>query len=118
MQQQGNIINEQNKGDVKIIIDNITTDLPYERKGLDLIYKKSITLKEALCGFSFQLPYFNNQQYMINNHPGNITNPNHIKVLDMGLRRGDCVGKLLIQFIIIYPEKLADEVIETLSNIL
>lgn len=118
LKQQGNIINEQNKGDVKIIIDNITSDLPYERQGLNLIYKKTITLKESLCGFSFPLPYFNNKQYTIHNQAGCIVSPNHVKALDMGLTRGDCVGKLLIQFDIKYPEKLDEEVIETLSKIL
>ena len=56
----GNVVNEQLKGDVKIII-NVENNTEFKRNGLDLIYEKNITLKESLCGFSFELKYINNK---------------------------------------------------------
>ena len=54
------------KGDVKIFI-NITNDTELQRQGLNLVLNKTITLKEALCGFSFDLKYITGKIYKINN---------------------------------------------------
>ena len=49
MKDRGNVINDTNKGEVKIFV-KISNTTDFTRKGLDLFYKKTITLKEALCG--------------------------------------------------------------------
>ena len=46
------------KGDIKIFV-NIQNNSPFERKGLDLIYTKKISLKEALIGFKFDITFIN-----------------------------------------------------------
>ena len=38
-----------------------------QRIGLNLIFKKTISLKEALTGFTFELKHLNGKRYNINN---------------------------------------------------
>ena len=53
LKNKGHVINEDIKGDLKVVIQ-IENDSPFIRSGMDLIYKKTISLKESLCGFSFE----------------------------------------------------------------
>lgn len=115
---KGNVVNEHVKGDIKLFmkIEN-TTDL--RRNGLDLILEKKIKLKEALCGFSFELKYLNGKAYTINNSIGNIIPPNHKKIINnMGITREGCTGNLIIIFDIEFPEKLSNETILILNDVL
>tara|TARA_Y100000816_G_C26107326_1_gene588875 strand:+ start:1196 stop:2134 length:939 start_codon:yes stop_codon:yes gene_type:complete len=117
MKNLGNIINEK-KSDlkIKIILENTNE---FERDGLDIIYKKNISLKEALCGFSFNLSFINGKIYTINNNSGNIIYPGYLKELpNMGFTRGNNTGKLIIKFSISFPEKIDKENIEKLKDLL
>jgi DnaJ family protein A protein 2 len=114
---KGNIINESNKGDIKIFIkiDNTT---PFKRQGLDLVLEKTISVKDALCGFSFELKYLTGKVYTITNNSGNIISHGYKKVIPgMGFEREGHKGNLLIMFDIIFPEKLSQEVIDALKGI-
>jgi DnaJ-class molecular chaperone len=114
----GNVVNEQLKGDVKIII-NIENNTEFKRNGLDLIYEKNITLKESLCGFSFELKYINNKIYTINNNIGNIIKHNYNKIIpNMGIPRDNLIGNLIIHFKVNTPETLTMEQIEKIKEIL
>jgi DnaJ-class molecular chaperone len=118
LRDKGNVINENVKGDVKVII-KIANNTEFKRSGLDLILEKKITLKEALCGFTFELNYLNGKSYTLNNNKGNIIPPEYRKVYPgMGLTRGDHKGNLVIHFHVDFPEKLTEEQIEKLTNIL
>lgn len=118
LKDQGNVVNEQCKGDVKIYI-KIENDSEFQRRGLDLILEKRISLKEALCGFSFDLKYINGKVYTINNHAGNVIPPEYQKVIpNMGLMRDSHLGNLIIIFHIDFPEKMTLENIEILKNVL
>jgi DnaJ-class molecular chaperone len=118
LRDKGNIINENQKGDVKIFI-KIINDTLFKRLGLDLIYEKKITLKESLCGFSFEIKYLNGKSYTLNNNKGNIIPPNYKKVYpNMGLTRENHKGNMIIHFYIEFPETLTLEQIENLSNCL
>jgi DnaJ-class molecular chaperone len=118
LKDQGNVVNDHCKGDVKIFI-KIENDTHFVRKGLDLVIEKRISLKEALCGFSFDLKYINGKVYTINNHPGNVIPPEYQKVIpNMGLTRDNHVGNLIIIFHVEFPEKMSLENIELLKNIL
>lgn len=115
---KGNIASDTCIGDIKLFIkiDN-TTDL--KRYGLDLILEKKISLKEALCGFSFEFKYVNNKNYTINNNGGNIIPPGHKKTIpNMGLTRDGHTGSLIIHFDIEFPQKLNETVVSELSRIL
>ena len=115
---QGNIINETCKGDIKVFI-SINNDSQFIRRGLDLFIQKEISLKDALCGFSFELKYINNKTYTINNHAGNIIPPNYQKIIpEMGLMRDEHKGNLIIQFNLVFPETLSLDKIARLETIL
>jgi len=118
LREKGNIISETCKGDIKINI-LVQNNTEFKRSGLDLIMNKNITLKEALCGFSFELKYLNGKSYTLNNNKGNIVPPEYKKVYpEMGLKRGEHKGNMIIFFHISFPEKLTDEQIEKLREIL
>ncbi len=117
LQGKGNVISESNKGDIKIFI-KIENDTPFKRQGLDLVLEKTISVKDALCGFSFELKYLTGKVYTITNNSGNIINHGYKKVIPgMGFEREGHKGNLLIMFDIIFPEKLSQEVIEALKTI-
>jgi len=115
---KGHVVNDNCKGDVKIVI-NITNETNFNRNGLDLIYEKTITLKEALCGFSFELKYINGKAYTINNNSGNIIVPEYNKIIpNMGLTRESYTGNLIIHFSVQFPDTLSKETIDKLKEIL
>ena len=114
---KGNIANNDCKGDIKIYI-KIDNNTDFTRSGLNLIYNKTITLKEALCGFSFELKYITGKTYTINNNSGNIISPGYNKVIPkMGFTREDHVGNLVIVFNIKFPTTLSPDVLENLKKI-
>jgi DnaJ-class molecular chaperone len=118
LRDKGNVLNEQIKGDVKIFI-KINNDTNFKRSGLDLIFDKKITLKESLCGFSFEIKYINGKSYTLNNNKGNIIPPDYKKVYPgMGLTRGEHKGNMIIHFQVEFPESLTSEQIERLTEVL
>jgi DnaJ family protein A protein 2 len=105
-------------GDVKVFI-KIINDTEFLRNGLDLILQKTITLKEALCGFSFDLKYIDGRTFKITNGGGSIITNNYNKVINnMGCTREEHVGNLIINFTIQFPAELTTEQIEGLAKIL
>lgn len=118
LRDKGNTISENQKGDVKVFI-KINNDTNFKRMGLDLILEKKITLKEALCGFSFEIRYINGKSYTLNNNKGNIIPPEYKKVYpNMGLTRENHKGNMVIHFHVEFPESLTPEQIEKLSEVL
>jgi len=114
----GNVLSETNKGDVKIHI-KIINNTNLIREGLNLVYNKTLTFKESLCGFVFDLPYLNNKLFKINNNNGVIIQNGYRKVIPgLGMIREEHTGNLIIHFNVVYPEKLTDEQIEKLKEIL
>jgi DnaJ family protein B protein 11 len=118
LQGKGNIVNENNKGDVKVYI-KIENNTQFERSGLDLYLNKTLTLKEALCGFSFEINHINGKSYTLNNTSKNIVSPNYKKTIaNLGLTRENYTGNLILIFNIDFPSTLSDEKIEKLKEIL
>ena len=107
---QGNVLSEKNKGNVKVFIK--VTQEPeslFVRRGLDLHYVKTLSLKDALVGFKFDFDHLNGQNYVLNNDKTIVT-PSFKKVIEgMGMKRDDAVGKLIIEFVIEFPKELSDE---------
>ena len=105
-------------GDVKIFVKIVNTT-EYVRSGLDLVFSKTITLKEALCGFSFELKLLNDKVLAVNNRRGNIISPSFEKILpNMGMRRDARCGSLIIRFHIEFPTYLSPTAMESLENLL
>jgi DnaJ-class molecular chaperone len=118
LRDRGNIISDNCKGDIKvnILVQNNTA---FKRSGLDLILDKTISLKDALCGFTFEIKYLNGKSYTLNNCKGSIVQPEYKKLYSgMGLKRGEHKGNMIINFHIEFPEKLTEEQIDKLINIL
>jgi DnaJ family protein B protein 11 len=118
LRDKGNVLNENVKGDVKIFV-KINNDSLFKRSGLDLILDKKISLKESLCGFTFELNYINGKSYTLNNNKGNIIPSDYNKIYPgMGLSRGEHKGNMIIHFQVDFPEKLTEEQINKLIEIL
>jgi len=101
---------------VKIIIQLIPHEL-FERNGLDIIFIKSISLKEALLGFSFMLNHINNKSYNIT--CTEIIHFNYEKIKpSMGFMRDNFVGNLIIKFNIIFPVSLTLDTKKQLATLL
>jgi len=116
---KGNVIGE-NHGDIKCCI-KIANDTQYVRQGMDLRYKKELTLKEALCGFSFPIYHLDGKTYNINNTMGRIISPGMKQVIPkLGIKRGEPIncGNLIIDFEIKFPEALTSEQREILMKTL
>jgi DnaJ-class molecular chaperone len=101
---------------VKIIIQLIKHEV-FERIGLDIIYIKSISLKEALLGFSFMLNHINGKSYNITCTEIIYFNYEKIKT-NMGFIRDNFVGNLIIKFNIIFPSSLSLETKKKLETLL
>ena len=116
--EKGNILYPDSKGDVKTFI-KINNDTPFKRHGLDLDYTQVITLKEALCGFSFEIEHINGVCYKINNTSGTIIHPLYKKTIPKkGMKRDEMEGNLNIHFIIEFPKALSKEALDQINNIL
>ena len=118
LREKGNISETGEKGDIKIFI-KIENNTLFKRNGLDLILEKKISLKDALCGLTFEMKYINGKNYTINNNPGSIIVPGYKKIIPkMGLTRDEHQGNLIIVFEIEFPTQLETEKINKLSEIL
>jgi DnaJ family protein B protein 4 len=118
LREKGNMLSDSNRGDIKVFI-KIQNDTDFERNGLDLILNKTISLKDALCGFVFDMNYLDGRTFKINNNGGNVITNNYNKVLPaMGMKRDEHIGNLIINFTVTFPEKLTSQQIEALREIL
>jgi DnaJ-class molecular chaperone len=117
LRDQGHSINSEIKGDVKLVIQ-VENTTPFMRQGLDLIFKKTISLKESLCGFTFEIPHLNGKTLCLNNHTNHtIIKPNFKKVIPtMGVARENNVGNLIIEFDVEFPDALSQEQIDLLKK--
>jgi len=114
VQNKGNVMGNA-KGDIKVRI-HIENKSDFLRDGLNLIYTKKVSLKEALIGFSFDINHLSGKTYRINNKDGKVITDKYVKVVKyMGLKRerrhpaSPIVGDLVIKFAINFPEELTDE---------
>lgn len=117
VREKGNVLNNI-KGDIKIfvVIDNQTE---FKRDGLNLIYEKEISLKDALCGFSFDIKYINGKNLKINNKSGSIIMPHFKKMVgNLGFKRGEHTGNLIVIFDVKFPSALTSEQIDAIKEIL
>ena len=119
LNEKGSVTDNQIKGDVKVCI-TVENNSCFQRNGLDLIFIKSLTLKESLCGFSFEINHLNNKKLAFNNK-SNVTliKPNYRKKIEnMGMKRKDTTGSLIVVFEIVFPDQLTNEQVEQLNQIL
>jgi len=117
LRDRGNVVNENCRGDIKLFI-KIENNTDFKRNGLDLLLEKTITVKEALCGFNFELKYITGKNYTITNNSGNIISHGYQKVIpNMGFSRDQHTGNLIISFIVQFPEKISEDVLTQLKQL-
>ena len=106
-------------GDVKVQCKYRGTK-DFYRKGMDLCYEKHLTLKEALCGFSFEIQHLNGRPFLIQNtNNPSIIKPHQKRIIQgLGMIKNKQFGALIIEFIIDFPNTLTPAQIEQLSVIL
>jgi len=116
--EKGNIINSK-KGPVHITI-SIAKHEFFQRDNIDLIYNKTISLKEALCGFHVEINHLSGKRFAINNATNpSVISPGYKKVIpSFGMKRGDNTGNLIIIFNIEFPETITPEHINLLKDAL
>lgn len=116
IEDKGHIKNNK-KGSIRVTL-NLINDTNFIRKGLDLYFHKTITLKESLCGFTFNLTLLNNKTYNIKNYD-TIIKPEEEKIIpEKGFIRNGLTGNLYIIFHIEFPNHLHEKVIDFLKQYL
>ena len=116
---QGNMISKNQKSDVKIEI-HIDDHSHFIKQGNDLLLLKTLSLKEALTGFSFIIDHLNGRQISFNNVENIvIIKPGDKKIIkELGMVRENVKGNLIIQFEIQFPKQLENDTIEQLRTLL
>jgi DnaJ-class molecular chaperone len=116
---KGHNINNQIKGEVRIKV-NIKNTTEFTRQGMDLHLSKKISLKESLCGFTFEFDHLNGKRICMNNNTGNnVIKPGSKKIINgLGIMRDNNVGNMIIEFDVKFPDMLTEEQKESLKNIL
>ena len=120
LQEKGHVIQDKVKGDLHLLI-KVQNHKEFSRNGMDLIYKKTLTLKEALCGFSLEIPHLSGKMLRISHSTtSHVIKPNEKKPIPgFGMvKNGQTPGNLIIEFDIAFPDKLTEEQIKGLSIIL
>jgi len=119
MRDCGNTVSAELKGDIKFVIKVNTSDM-FERQGMDLLHKRTITLKESLTGFSFEISHVNGKLLCLNNLKNRtIITPNYRRVIpNLGMVRDGNVGNLIIEFSVTFPESLTEEQTAKLAELL
>lgn len=101
------------KGDVKLMIV-VKPHEHFERRKMDLVHKHTISLKEALTGFSFELTHLNGKKLAFTNMNSRaIIHPGFMKVIPgLGMTRAQSeshaeTGNLVIEFDVRFPDSLS-----------
>jgi DnaJ family protein B protein 4 len=119
MRDCGNAASDDLKGDVKFIVA-VENDSLFVREGMDLHYKKNISLKESLTGFSFEIQHINGKMISINNRVNRtIVKPGYTRTIPgLGMNRDNNTGNFVITFLVDFPETLSEEQMQKLEEIL
>jgi DnaJ family protein B protein 4 len=96
---------------------HVSNDTEFKRNKNDLFYKKTITLKEALCGFKFKLDHLNGNQLGLNVNIVLFTGAKQV-FKNLGMVREGIAGNLVLDFEVKFPETLTPEQKDAISNIL
>lgn len=129
---EGQVITFQEEGDQEpgVRPGNIEVELrekpdkncPFQRRGLDLVYERKITLVEALCGYEFTITHLDGRVLLVRNEPGAVLRPGDVQViLGEGMPRYKQPfekGNLLLKLEIEFPDTMSAELGQQLSSVL
>jgi DnaJ family protein B protein 13 len=116
----GNTVSPELKGDIKFIVKINSSGSPFERQGLDLLYKREVSLKEALTGFVIEFTHISGKNINLNNQTNHsIVKPNFRKIIPgLGMVRDGNTGNLIIEFTVAFPDELTEEQMKVLREVL
>ena len=115
---KGNTIAADNVGDVKIFV-KVKSHEKFVRHGIDLVYQQHVSLRDALCGFTLEMEHLNGKSFKINNAEGAVLASGSKRIVSgLGMKRGTHLGRLIIEFIVDFPQKLDLDVVSKLREIL
>ena len=115
---KGNIGASGQVGDVKVFL-HLQIPAHYSRQGLDLLQHQKITLRDAICGFTLEVPHISGKTLTIRNPAGTIISPGQKKtVAGLGMERDGYTGNLIMQFNVLFPDSVTPEVAASLSELL
>jgi len=120
IQGKGHSIMERGiKGDVKIIF-KVENNTIFTREGMDMKYTRTISLKEALCGFGFEIHHLSGKSLNMNNQQNIMVVKSGYKkiVPGLGFNKNGQTGNLIIELLVEFPEVLTAEQIAGLRDIL
>tara|TARA_Y100000389_G_scaffold205106_1_gene263251 strand:- start:7665 stop:8438 length:774 start_codon:yes stop_codon:yes gene_type:complete len=115
---KGHIVETLGKGDLRVIIRSLEHE-NFVRRGLDLHYVQRMTLKQALCGFTYQLNHPSGKTVELRNKFGTIVDNTHVKVVkNLGMKRGEYKGDMHIRFVVALPKTLSTHQLTVLKETL
>jgi len=90
------------------------------RRGDNLILKKTISLRESLCGCNFTIKLLDNSKILVKTEKGEIIKPSQFKkISNYGMPKEDgSSGDMYIKFRIIFPNKIEKKIITKLEKML
>ena len=108
------------QNDIEFVIETLPHPI-FQRDGDDLTYKACISLKQALCGGYFEIPYLDGIKRKI--PLKGITTPNTMRTIQnegmpISKSKNKERGKLNILFDVIFPEDIEPEVKQQLEKLL
>jgi len=107
---KGHHYEQAEPGDIKVVFI-IKNDTQFIRKGVDLIYNKLISLKEALTGLEMDIDHINGKKYKVDTVKNFcIINDNtNTNLPNLGMTRENITGKLIINFKVEFPKTISME---------
>lgn len=116
IQEKGHIYNGIN-GDIKLHL-HITPHAKFDRRGLNIIYKQSVSFKESICGFESILSHVDGVNMRLLSSRGNIIQNGDERVLKgKGFSRNNQLGDLIIAFKVISPLDLTEDQLKLCESI-
>jgi len=106
---KGNVV-DGNRGDVQVFVQ-IANTTDFVRQGLNLHYKKQVSLKESLCGTSFDLTLLDGSSLTLQNtQVPTILYPGLQQICPgRGMRKEGQQGDLVVDFEVVFPKILTAE---------
>lgn len=107
-------------GDIVFVIQELPHPR-FERRGNDLVFKKSISLTEALCGTQFDVQLLNHRSHQIST-VGEVIRPGVAKrIAGLGMPiskfQGSRFGDLIVEFDIRFPQRLTPHQMEQVKSL-
>ena len=91
----------------------------YSRAGIDLVLRRRVSLREALCGGTFTIQHPCGKPFEISSRQGAVIRPGQRQVIPKkGYTREGHTGNLIIEFSVEFPDKVSAETVEVLRGVL